>query len=263
LSSAPITPVEEASHPPEPSFWLATPTPLSTNIGTNRTNWDLRYDAPPAFSHSFEINANPGLTPPSPEGPLAPPGTYTVRLTVNGRSYTQPLTVRNDPRSPATPAAVAAQHALLMKIYGGIKSSRQAYQAADALRKSMHAAAGTNPTTDVVSAVAAFEARLDSVAGGSAGGRGFRGRRGATSPPTFRAVNGALVGQLAAQDNGDMMPTASMLAAFASSCRDLSSAERAFNGILSSDLPTLNAALVRSGLKAVASPTARLVPPHC
>jgi len=171
--------------------------------------------------------------------------------------------VRNDPRSPATPAAVAAQHALLLKIYEGVKASWQAYQTADALRKSVQAAAGANPSADVTSAVAAFEAKLDSVAGSSGGGRGFRGRRGATPAPTFRAVNGALVGQLVAQDNGDMMPTAPMLAAFASSCHDLSSAEHAFNSILTSDLPTLNAALSRSNLRSVASPASRLVPPHC
>ena len=48
MSSAPIAPVPEAAQPPEPNFWIATPTPLSTNVGLNRTNWDLRWDAPPA-----------------------------------------------------------------------------------------------------------------------------------------------------------------------------------------------------------------------
>ena len=52
----------------------------------------------PRSRHSFEINANPGLTPPSPEGPLALPGVYTLKLTVDGRSYTQTV------RSPTTRA---------------------------------------------------------------------------------------------------------------------------------------------------------------
>ena len=51
-------------------------TALPAGLGMHRVNWDLRYDAPPAFTHSFEINANPGLTPASPEGGLAAPGTY-------------------------------------------------------------------------------------------------------------------------------------------------------------------------------------------
>ena len=80
----------EAARPPEPNFWLATPTPLPTEVGENRTNWDLRYDAPPAFAHTFEINANPGLTPPSPEGPLALPGVYTLTVNVDGHAYSRP-----------------------------------------------------------------------------------------------------------------------------------------------------------------------------
>ena len=86
LSSAPQPPVAEAARPPHPNFWIAPPMPLPTNAGGNRTNWDLRYDAPRSFTHSFEINANPGLTPASPEGPLAIPGTYTLKLTVDGKA---------------------------------------------------------------------------------------------------------------------------------------------------------------------------------
>src|SRR5439155_3313010 len=63
LSSVPVAPVPEAARPPHPNFWVAPPAPLPKGAGENRTSWDLRYDAPPAFVHTFEINANPGLTP--------------------------------------------------------------------------------------------------------------------------------------------------------------------------------------------------------
>jgi hypothetical protein len=91
-------------------------------------NWDLRTDDPPAFSHSFEINANPGLTPPSPEGALVPPGAYTIRLTVDGKSYTQPLNVRNDPRSPATGLDVMSQFALQSRTMAAMRASWEGYQ---------------------------------------------------------------------------------------------------------------------------------------
>src|SRR5207245_1246930 len=78
LSGAPVEPVKEAAQPPEPNFWIATPRPLPTAAGTNRVNWDLRAEAPLALAHTFEINANPGLTPPSPEGPLVTPGVSTL-----------------------------------------------------------------------------------------------------------------------------------------------------------------------------------------
>src|SRR5215468_2011295 len=70
--------------------WRPTPAPLSATAGMHRWVWDLR--PTPA-----------GNAPrPGPFGQRAPaalPGTYTVRLTVNGKSYAEPLRVRRDPRA--------------------------------------------------------------------------------------------------------------------------------------------------------------------
>src|SRR5438094_2797721 len=96
LTSAAPTAVREAERAPMERFWLAQPSALPANIGLNRATWDLRYDPPPAFAHSFVFNGNPGSTPPAPEGPLAMPGVYRVRLTVDGNPYTQTLTVHPD-----------------------------------------------------------------------------------------------------------------------------------------------------------------------
>jgi hypothetical protein len=46
----------------------------------------------------------------------APPGTYTVRLTVDGQVLTQPLRWTKDPRSTATDAELVAQYELARKI---------------------------------------------------------------------------------------------------------------------------------------------------
>ena len=47
----------------------------------------------------------------SPDGPMTPPGRYTVRLRVNGATYTQPATIVRDPNIPATVADLQAQYA--------------------------------------------------------------------------------------------------------------------------------------------------------
>lgn len=262
MSSAPITPVEDAAHPPNPSFWLATPEPMPTAMGLNRVNWDLRYDDPPAFSHSYGINANPGLTPASPQGPLAPPGTYTVRLTVNGKQYAQTVSVRNDPRSPASTADIAAQHALEMKAYAGAKAAWDGYQQAttlrDAAEKAEHGggALGAAATT--------FVAQLDSVSGGTGGGRGrgFGRGGGAAAPPNFRALNGSMLRELDLLDTGDMAPTPAQVAAFAGSCSDLRTAAAHWRTLVSKDLPAFNAALTGAGQPALAVP-AGVTPPGC
>ena len=62
----------------------------------------------------------PGDTPTHYEGPLALPGVYSVRLTVDGTSSTQKVRVTNDPRSTATAADLVAQHELQMQIYRAI-----------------------------------------------------------------------------------------------------------------------------------------------
>src|SRR5207245_9781041 len=131
----------------EPNFWIATPQPMPPAVSTNRVNWDLRTEAPPALTHTFEINANPGLTPPSPEGPLVPTGVYTLKLIVGDKAYTQTLTVVNDPRSPARVADVRAQYDLQMKVVAAMKQSWDGYQQVAALRAVV--------ATDTVSALPA------------------------------------------------------------------------------------------------------------
>ncbi len=266
MSSAPITPVPEASHPPEPNFWLATPRPMPTDVGLNRINWNLRRDDPPSFTHSFEINANPGLTPASPEGPLVPPGEYTLRLTVNGKQYSQPLFVRNDPRSPASDAAVRAQYGLQTKIYDAITEAWDGYQQAETVHAAVEKILAANPPASVASATKAFAAQVDSVSGATRGaaGRRFRFRRfGPPGPPNFRMLNGTMVRELESQDNADMAPTPAMEAGYAASCHDLGTAVTRWQSLTTKDLSALNAQLTKAGLSAIAAPHPALTPPGC
>src|SRR5205085_1816923 len=140
LSSVQQAPVAEAAQPSEPGFWLAAPYAIPANAGLNRAAWDMRYDDPPAFAHSFEINANPGLTPASPLGALAVPGVYTFRLRANGATSTQTATVLPDPRVKTSALDIAAQHALLMQITRGLERSYRNYYFADSLRARIKAA---------------------------------------------------------------------------------------------------------------------------
>ena len=260
MSSAAITPVTEAARPPEPNFWIETPKPLPTNVGGNRTNWDLRYDSPSSFTHSFEINANPGLTPASPEGPVAIPGTYTLKLTVDGKSYTQTVAIKPDPHSPATVAAITAQHALQMKLVQGIDASYQGHRMAQALRDTLRAAA--NNAGDGAAIVNRLAAQLDTIAGIGGGGRG-RGRGGQGGTPNFQTLNGAMVAQLNTQDLGDLAPTSSALAAFGASCRDLAKTVAAWQKV-TAELTAINSNLRSGGGRSVAEiPAGTMKPPVC
>ncbi len=264
LSSVPQPLVTEAARPPHPNFWVAAPQVLPTAAGENRTNWDLRYDAPLALVHSFEINANPGATPPSPEGPVAVPGTYTLHLAVEGRTYSQPVTVRADPRSPATLAAVQAQHDLQMKLVDGLKASFDGHRLALALQTALRGAvpAGAQPELADVSARAALlGAQLDTVLGLDASRRDRA--RGGPPRPSFTSVNNALVAQLNAQDQGDMAPTVAVQSAFASTCRELATLVTAWERLSGVDLEAFNVILKGRGRASLALPAPALRPPTC
>ena len=81
----------------------------TTAQGFNRVIWDLRYEAPKVLSDMPADSAEPGDWRARPVGPQALPGQYLVRLTVNGQSQEQPLTVRLDPSATITMAELRTQ----------------------------------------------------------------------------------------------------------------------------------------------------------
>jgi len=66
---------------------------LTTEAGLNRVSWDLTYGEPKWMSDARFDDGKPRPDPP------VVPGAYTLRLTVEGRSTTQPLVVELDPRT--------------------------------------------------------------------------------------------------------------------------------------------------------------------
>jgi hypothetical protein len=262
LSSVPVAPVKEAARPNFPDFWLAKPYQLPALAGTNRANWDLRYDPPPAFIHTFEINGNPGASPPSPEGALALPGTYTVKLTVAGKSYSRSVTVKNDPRSPATAAALRAQRALVAKMDAAMRTSFDGYQQVATMRTALEAIPATDSTSDLAKAIKTFHAKLDSVGGVALEDRPFSfGFAGKPKTDLF-SVHERLQTQFMAQDTGDLAPTASALEGFALACRDLARTLARWQALNGDELRTLNSRLVAGGQKAITA--ARGLPaPSC
>ena len=128
LTSAPPPPAA----PPAldiPNYWLAQPHPLPASPGMHRVGWDLRYTPPPAFQHSQPIAALLHDTPDDPRGPFVAPGRYELRLTVDGATYRQPLTVTMDPRITTSPAGLERQRDLGLAIAAAMSA---AYEANDA-----------------------------------------------------------------------------------------------------------------------------------
>ncbi|TAN22268.1 MAG: glycosyl hydrolase [Acidobacteria bacterium] len=88
-------------HPPTPGFGPP-PARLPKKAGLNRFVWNLRYQTPTALPHAVYDNGPP-------VGVLALPGHYETRLTVDGQTYTAPITVVPDPRVHTSMADLEAQ----------------------------------------------------------------------------------------------------------------------------------------------------------
>jgi photosystem II stability/assembly factor-like uncharacterized protein len=230
-----------------PLYWPAPPVDLSAAAGAHRFSWDLHYD-PIGEDAGFAIGggAVPHRVFPSVNSPWAPPGAYTVRLTVDGTSYTQPLTLKLDPRLK-TPAAALANVATLTKdLYASATSVHDAYLTARALSAKLDASQGAD--------VAAFKTQVDSLAppqaagggrggrgggGGGAGGRGGRGGAG-TPAPTLSSASAALIGAASALGTADVAPTASRLDAVAKAKADAAAVMKKWTALSTTGLAALN-----------------------
>ncbi|HXW77428.1 MAG TPA: hypothetical protein VEJ20_08470, partial [Candidatus Eremiobacteraceae bacterium] len=92
------------------------PKPVDPQSVDYTTHWIAVQHVPEATAgaHRFVWDFREG----SEDGLLVPPGRYTIRLTVNGKSYTRTSVVRRDPRAPATDADLQAQYELAREVQG-------------------------------------------------------------------------------------------------------------------------------------------------
>jgi hypothetical protein len=117
-----------------PTYWIRPPQILAANAGMHRFVWDLHYPPPDALHHEYPISAIYRDTPRHPLGPVVMPGQYTIKLTANGKSYTEALTVKMDPRVKTPPAGLQQQFDLATRVTGMMHQDFQALQEVRELR---------------------------------------------------------------------------------------------------------------------------------
>jgi photosystem II stability/assembly factor-like uncharacterized protein len=82
---------------------------IPANAGINRFAWDLRYEGPHRLPGEVSSETRS-------RGPMAPPGTYQVRLIADGKTYTAPLELKMDPRVKVTEADVQKEFELQLRM---------------------------------------------------------------------------------------------------------------------------------------------------
>jgi len=141
----------------------------TNTAGVNRIHWDLRYEP----STPVTLRTSPMYAPhivPGPNGRpapgtntlsiLAPPGRYTVKLTVGGVDQTQPLVVRKDPNAGGADADVAAQTQALFAIRRDLNEAAEAVHQVEGVRVQLEALARGQADAEAKRAADSFHQRL-------------------------------------------------------------------------------------------------------
>jgi hypothetical protein len=226
---------EEGGHhgpPPKPSM----------NKGLNRFTWDMRY---PGFTEFPKMILWAGEN----RGPLAVPGAYAVRLTVDGQVQTQPLELRLDPRvKGVTEADLVKQFQLASAVRDKVSQANEAVLLIRGVR------AQIGPTLQQVTdaptrrAGEQLNAKLAAIEG-----RAYQvNNRSSEDPLNYPIMlNDKLAGVLDLIERGDAPPTTQDYAVFADLSKRLDAELESLNSVLASDLPAFNAMLGREHLAPV------------
>jgi photosystem II stability/assembly factor-like uncharacterized protein len=229
-----------------PLYWLRPFKSLSAAPGMHRWLWDLHYPPPKTGEHEYPIAAVPHDTVAHPLGPRAAPGQYTLRLTVNGRSYGAPLEVKMDPRVSVTQAGLEQQFHAETDLAAMMDSGFDAAAIATSLRDQLARLAGQT-NSPVAQSAAATQSKLkptleaEKTAPGAA-------PNAAAPPPTLPQVNSQLAALYGAVDNADAAPTDSQSKALAAVTHDFTDVMARWNQFKTVDLAAFNKQLHNAGL---------------
>jgi hypothetical protein len=236
--------------------------------GLNRVHWDLRG----TLSSEVRLFTSPMYAPhivPGPEGRpapgtgrlaiLHPPGSYTVRLTVDGVALTRPLEVRKDPNSGGNEADIAAQVAVVSGLREELNTAAAAVERIESARVQLEAlprhttdSAMRRAAADMNRKLIDLEMNLLELRMTGAGQDGVR----------FGSRLIAKIGYLAnGMSSGDFKPTNQHLEVQQILAGELRTHLGALNALMTTDLAALNEQLKSRNLPVVVDRAApRLVP---
>jgi len=232
-------------------YWVRPQQILSAEAGMHRFVWDVHYPPPDALNREFPISAIVHDTPQLPLGAWAMPGKYIVRLTVNGKTYTRPLTVRMDPRIKTSDVDLRKQFEMEAGIVEGMNETYEVLQQVRSLRPQLADRAGKAKGT-LADSLSAFDKQVAELEGASQGaffGIPPSGKR----PENLSSLNQHFGQLLSVVDSADAAPTTQASAVYLELEGSLEKLLAQWKKVRESDLPALNVSLKMAHLEALDS----------
>jgi photosystem II stability/assembly factor-like uncharacterized protein len=235
-----------------PTYWIRLPRLLSAEAGAHRFIWDLHYPPPAGGRRSYPMTAIFRDTPSEPHGPWVMPGKYLVKLTANGHDYTQPLTIRMDPRVKTPMGELAQQFTLSVQCYDGMRQAHDAIEQVRKLGAQLRKVAEQAGDGDLGNAIETLAKKIAALEGAAFGRRGMRERPAATPEPTLSRVQAELGSILELLQSADAPPTAQAVTASAAAAQTLSTLLERWNTLRTKDVKALNERLQEAKLPPLA-----------
>ncbi|MGH8293218.1 MAG: hypothetical protein ACRESA_07070, partial [Gammaproteobacteria bacterium] len=221
-----------------PEF-IPQPTLLLASAGVHRFVWDLRYAQPPALKNPFGFGAG---------GLWAVPGTYTLKLSVNGKTYSQPLTVREDPRVKVTTHELRQQFAFAQRVETTRVQVAEATHAVGSLLAQLAALKG-KVSGKLAAQVAALTAKLDAIGGIAPANPDNSVGVPPANLNNLAYLDDAFATLARAVESADAAPTPDMRTGFTKQQKLLTPVMQQWRQLQLTDVPQASAALQNAGLE--------------
>jgi hypothetical protein len=221
-----------------PSYWIRPFAGLSSQRGLHRFLWDMHYTPLAGVEPEYPMSAVYRDTPASPTSPWVVPGEYTVVLTAGSKSYTQPLTVKMDPRVKMSEAELQEELALSQQLSELRATLEPIGKAFDSLVQQLTKLRAQSLPKDVEENLSALNSKLKELGPPNP-------RPGA--PLSLHALDSAK--DLFNQIQGvDVAPTGRVKAAVGDVRAQATGLTKRWNEIVSQDVPALDTELQAAGL---------------
>jgi len=235
----------EAAPQPSDDDFRPLPAKVATKQGLNRFVWDMRY--PDATDFKGLV-----LWAGSTRGPVAPPGSYQVRLTAAGQSKTEAFTIVRNPLERASDADLQEQFMLAKQISGKLSAANDAVLRIRALKEQVAERTGKAKNARITRAADDLTGKLTDVEGEIYQYR----NRSSQDPLNFPIrLNNKLAALQGVVDSGDAKPTDQSYAVFKDLSVQLDRQLQRLDTLVQTDVAAFNKELARKKLATVSPAT--------